>query len=176
MIRSYWLVTLVLLTALAASVYAQEGQRRRPDFPPREQREFPKPDTAHIRQMFDKVMEAIGEKADSPAAKVFQNVQVWKEMPAGRMLGMMRAWTRTIGVGCDHCHVEDHWEKDDKAPKLTARAMDNLVDHVNEMVKGIKSITDEHARVGCWTCHRGQPEPEFFPPRPEGQRPPRGGN
>ena len=167
----------VLLVACLGTGYGQEpGQRQRGNFPPSPPREFPKPDSALIQQMFDKMNQAIEGKADSPAVKVFQNIQVWKEMPAGRFLGMMRNWTRMIGVDCAHCHVIDQWDKDDKAPKLTARAMDKLEDDVNGLIKGIKSISNERARIACWTCHRGQPQPEVFPFRPDFRGPQRKGN
>ncbi|HTK82475.1 MAG TPA: photosynthetic reaction center cytochrome c subunit family protein [Bacteroidota bacterium] len=163
------LLTALVLTLLIIGIsYAQEGQQQRGNYPPPPpRREFPKPDSALIQQMFDKMNKAIEGKADSPAVNVFQNIQVWKQMPAGRLLGMMRGWTRNLGVDCSHCHVIDQWEKDDKAPKLTARAMDKFRDDVTAMVRNIKSITDEHASVSCWTCHRGQPVPETFAPRPD---------
>ena len=164
MIKNRWFVVVLLVCIALAAVgaglkHAQEQQQRRPDMPP-PRPEFPKPDTVQIQQMFDKLSKAIEEKKDSPAVSVFQNVQVWKELPAGRFLGMMRAWTRTLGVDCAHCHVLDQWAKDDKAPKLTARAMDKFMDDVNGQIKNIKSISDERAHVTCWTCHRGQPWPE----------------
>jgi len=156
--------------------YGQDPEQRRPGGPPPQPRQFPKPDSALIQQMFDKMNKAIEGKADSPAVAVFQNIQVWKNMPAGRLLGMMRNWTRMIGVDCAHCHVIDQWEKDDKAPKLTARAMDKLEDDVNGLIKNVKSISNERARVACWTCHRGQPQPEVFPFRPNSREPQRRGN
>lgn len=169
MLIQRWLQTALVLTLLCIGLsYAQEGQQPRGNFPPPPpRREFPKPDSAAIQQMFEKMSKAIEGKADSPAVKVFQNIQVWKEMPAGRLLGMMRGWTKTLGVDCGHCHVIDQFEKDDKAPKLTARAMDKFRDDVVGMVRNIKSITDERPGVSCWTCHRGSPVPELFPPRPD---------
>src|SRR5262245_6714319 len=120
------LLAAVTLVALGAYMQQQPpGQRREGGPPPPP--EFPPPDTVLIRQSLDKLNKAIEEKADSPAAKVFQNVTIHKEMPAKRFLGMMGAWTRTFGVDCSHCHVVDQWEKDDKAPKQTARAMDKFM-------------------------------------------------
>ena len=172
-------VMLVGLIALAGSAFRQAPPQQQQWQPP-PPREFPKPDTALTQQMFDKMSKAIEGKQDSPATAVFQNIQVWKKVPAGRFLGMMRAWTRTLGVDCSHCHTIDQWNKDDKAPKLTARAMDKLVDDVTDQVKAIKSISDEHARVTCWTCHRGQPVPETNPFgagfRPPGGPPQKKGN
>jgi len=143
----------------AAAVSIAQNQQWQPPPP----REFPKPDTAQIKEMYDKMMKAIEGKQDSPAVKVFQNIQVWKQMPAGRMLGMMRAWTRNLGVDCAHCHNLEQLDKDEKLPKQTARAMDKLVDNVTDQVKKITSIKDEHARVTCWTCHRGEPVPATSP-------------
>jgi hypothetical protein len=170
------LFLVVILFAVSSYGQDQPSQRRPGGGPPPPPREFPKPDSALIQQMFDKMTQAIEGKADSPAAKVFQNIQVWKTMPAGRMLGMMRNWTRILGVDCAHCHVIDQWDKDDKAPKLTARAMDKLEDDVNSLIKNIKSISNERAHVACWTCHRGQPQPEVFPFRPNSREPQRRGN
>jgi hypothetical protein len=174
--RCFFYVLVLVMVSLGTS-YAQEpGRQQRGNFPPPPPREFPKPDSALIQQMFDKMNKAIEGKADSPAASVFQNIQVFKAMPAGRMLGMMKNWTRMIGVDCAHCHVIDQWEKDDKAPKLTARAMDKMRGDVTALVKNIKSITNERAQVTCWTCHRGQPQPEVFPFRPDFRGPQRKGN
>lgn len=165
--------TLRLLSALivlaAIAICTAAGQE--PGNPPRRQgppprREFPKPDTALSRQMFEKMSKAIEDKADSPAVSVFQNIKVWTNMPAGRLLGMMRNWTHTLGVDCAHCHVIDQWDKDEKPPKLTARAMDKLEDDVNGLIHNVKPIQNDRARISCWTCHRGEPQPELFPARP----------
>ena len=135
----------------------------------------PKPDTVLINTSIDRLTRAIEGKVDSPAVQVFQNVQVFKKLPAGRFLGLMKGWTRTLGVDCSHCHTVDQWEKDDKLPKQTARAMDKMVDDINSVIKGIKSIQDDRARISCWTCHRGQTKPETNPfraERREGTSPP----
>jgi hypothetical protein len=157
-----------------ATSFGQERGQQRPNVPP--PREFPKPDTVLSQQMFEKLTKAIEGMTDSPAVKVFQNIKVWTHAPAGRFLGMMRNWTRMLGVDCAHCHVVDQWEKDDKAPKLTARAMEELEENISGLLRNIKSISNERARVACWTCHRGQPVPEVFPFRPDGRGPQRRGN
>jgi hypothetical protein len=174
-------LAVVVFTALGA--YLQKpgspppgGQKPPPggggQWNPPPQREIPPMDTVLIRESLDKLNKAIEGKQDSPAVNVFQNVKIHQKMPAGRFLGMMGAWTRTFGVDCAYCHVVGQWEKDDKNPKLTARAMDKFQDDVNDMVENIKSITDEHAGVYCWTCHRGSPIPEKSPRRPGGGPPP----
>ena len=126
-----------------------------------------KPDTLLIQTSIDRLTRAIEGKVDSPAVQVFQNIQVFKRLPAGRFLGLMKGWTRTFGVDCSHCHMIDQWEKDDKLPKQTARAMDKMVGDINSVIKGIKSIQDEHAHISCWTCHCGSVKPETNPFRAE---------
>ncbi len=117
-----------------------------------------------IQAFLDKLNSAIDGKQDSPATAVFQNIQLFKKASAGRVLGQMRSWTRALGVNCTYCHVPPQWEKDDMAPKVTARSMDKFEDDVNDLLKNIKSITDD-PHVGCFTCHRGQPKPEGSGPR-----------
>ena len=129
-----------------------------------------KPDTAQIQMWLEKLNRAIEGKVDSPAAVVFQNIQTFKRLPAGRLLGMMKAWTRNLGVSCDHCHTIDQWEKDDKLPKQTARAMDKMEDDVNTLIKNVKTIQNDRAHISCWTCHRGQTKPETNPMRTMGNR------
>ena len=154
-------LTIVLsMTALFLAATAMKyPQDQKKDTPP----VVTPPDTAQISAMVNKLVQALGEKVDSPASVAFQNIQFFKRMPAGRMLGMMRSWTRNLGVGCEHCHTVDQWDKDDKAPKLTARAMEKFEDDVNDLVHNIKSITNERAHVNCWTCHRGSAKPETNP-------------
>jgi len=167
-----YLITVFAGILFFASCSIAQNQQWQPPPPPPE---FPKPDTVQIKEMYDKMMRAIEGKQDSPAVSVFQNIQVWKQMPAGRMLGMMRAWTRNLGVDCAHCHNLEQLEKDEKLPKQTAREMDKLVDNVTDQVRKISSIKTEKPSVSCWTCHRGQPIPQTRPPggpRPPGPPPP----
>ena len=162
-----WLLPIVLfipvLLLLGAGQAPPQPQQRPPGGPSPAPREFPKPDTVLIKKSLEYLNKAIEGKTDSPAVSVFENIKVFKKMPAGRLLGMMRNWTRILGVDCAHCHVPEHWEKDDKAPKLTARDMDKMEDDVNDLIKNVKSIKNERAHIACWTCHRGQPVPEAFP-------------
>ena len=118
------------------------------------------------------LLESIKGREGQPASQVFKNIQAFKEMPAGRLPEVMGAWTRALGVSCDHCHVVDQWEKEDKPEKQIARDMGTMVGEINgKLLKGIKNLKSENPRIGCATCHRGQVHPSMRmpggPPRPE---------
>jgi len=59
-----------------------------------------------------------------------------------------------LGVKCDHCHVPNEWEKDDRAAKQTAR----------KMILMVRAINRDHlagkTEVSCRICHGGKPKPE----------------
>jgi hypothetical protein len=88
------------------------------------------------------------------AEEVYKNIQLFKGMPAPDLLHAMQSFTRSLGVKCEFCHVQDAFDKDDKREKQTARKMILMAREIN---------TDNfsgHMRVTCWTCHRGSSEPE----------------
>ena len=80
-------------------------------------------------------------------------------MPAPRLRLVMTNLTKWLGVDCAHCHVMGEFEKDDKAPKETARKMFKMVRAMGqEYFPGSNPVT-------CWTCHRGQAKPQSLPPQ-----------
>lgn len=96
-----------------------------------------------------------------PAEQVYKNIQTLKGvMTAGRLMMVMRMFTKSLGVDCTHCHVQGEFERDDKPAKETARRMLRLT--------GV--IAREHfngqSPVNCYTCHRGQAQPVSMPPAP----------
>jgi hypothetical protein len=56
-------------------------------------------------------------------------------------------------VECNFCHVEDHFEKDDKKPKLIARKMMQMTLALD------KGTFEGDRRVTCYSCHRGTTDP-----------------
>ena len=55
----------------------------------------------------------IAGKEELPAEQVFKNIQIFKGMPAGRLLRVMElGYSRSQGVNCTHCHVAEQWEKE----------------------------------------------------------------
>ncbi|HXG37220.1 MAG TPA: c-type cytochrome [Bacteroidota bacterium] len=104
------------------------------------------------------IEESIKGRENEPAETVFKNIQMFKGMPAGRVLRVMEgAYTNALGVSCDHCHVEGKWESDDKRPKQVARKMAAMMRDLNQTVKAATGKDD--ATVNCVTCHRGDTKP-----------------
>lgn len=112
--------------------------------------------------------ESIKGKEQEPAEKVFKNIQSLKGMPAGRLLGVMQmGFSRSLGVGCTHCHTPGKWEAEDKTQKQTARDMWAMVQSLNgTTLKNIKNLKGPDPTVNCTTCHRGEIKPATnLPPR-----------
>jgi hypothetical protein len=92
------------------------------------------------------------------AGEHFKNVQVLKTLPASRFIDTMHYFTASLGVKCEECHVEGHFDSDDKKEKKTARDMLKMVANIDEHnFKG-------HPKVQCFTCHRGAEKPLAAPP------------
>jgi len=107
------------------------------------------------------LMKQIAGKEDQPAEQVFKNIQMFKGMPAARLLRVMElGYARSLGVNCTHCHVVDQWDKDEKPPKPIAREMAKMVQTINnDLLKNIKNLKGPNPIVNCTTCHRGQTKP-----------------
>jgi hypothetical protein len=115
-----------------------------------------------------------------------QNLQILpKDIPRDQLIAIMRNFTRSLGVRCNHCHVVTATEpkevldfpNDAKEEKRVARVMLQMTQQINgawmHRVEAVEHNATLEAtamptemRVGCWTCHRGQREPEAPPPPP----------
>jgi photosynthetic reaction center cytochrome c subunit len=100
---------------------------------------------------------AAAASAPKKAEEVFKNVQFFKGAPSDEVIPAMRFITASLGVECSYCHVPDHFEKDDKKPKQTAREMMRMMASIN------KTNFDGNRQVTCYSCHRGAPKPEGTP-------------
>jgi hypothetical protein len=119
----------------------------------------------------------------------FKNVQVLpKTLTRQELIAIMRTFTRSLGVRCNHCHVVTEttpeekldFPSDAKEEKRVARVMIQMVQQINgPWLERVEEAEGEHEeataaapvpfaqmRVGCWTCHRGKTEPELPPPPP----------
>ena len=81
----------------------------------------------------------------------YKNIQLLKGLPADRLMPIMFAFKKSLGVECTYCHIKDQFEKDDKPTKQMARKMIGIVRDSNAKLGS--------ARVSCFTCHRGQARP-----------------
>jgi len=110
--------------------------------------------------VFDKQPDSAGEplrKPEQKAGERFKNVKLLKDVPASQFMDTMRYFTFSLGVNCEHCHVEHHFEADDKKEKEVARKMMLMTHTANETTFGGKY------EVRCYTCHRGSKEPQSLP-------------
>ena len=108
--------------------------------------------------------------AEEPAAKpktaieVYKNIQVLKALPASEWSGVMSFFAASLGVNCNHCHVEGQtsdawpWESDGKKNKKVTRRMIDLTNRINE------TWYSGRLEVTCATCHAGSPRPSAAPP------------
>ena len=118
------------------------------------------PDPPKADPRVAEILKSIEGKENLPAGEVFKNVKLLKDVPAGRLLRMMDfGYSRALGVNCDHCHVEDTWESDDKRPKRAARGMIALVNEINAKLESMDDIDNTEPAVNCTTCHRGFVKP-----------------
>jgi photosynthetic reaction center cytochrome c subunit len=103
-----------------------------------------------------------GTKSSSePSARttdqVFKNIKVLKGVPADQLIPAMEFITASLGVQCGFCHVEGHFDQDDKKPKGVARKMMTMMFAIN------KDNFDNHREVTCYSCHHGSAKPVGTP-------------
>jgi hypothetical protein len=108
----------------------------------------------------------IAGKENQPAETVFKNIQMFKGMPAGRVLAVMQlGYSKALGVECTHCHIPGQWEKEDKPTKQITRDMSEMVKAITtKYLKEIKNLKSANPVVNCTTCHRGQVKPALNMP------------
>jgi len=88
---------------------------------------------------------------------VFKNIQVLKGIPSDQLIPGMRFIAASLGVECNYCHVQDHFDKDDRKPKQIARDMMRMMFAID------KDSFGGNRQVTCYSCHRGSPKPEGTP-------------
>ncbi len=91
------------------------------------------------------------------AEDVFKNIQVLKGVPSDQVIPAMEFISSALGVECSFCHVQGHFEKDEKKAKQTAREMIRMMSALNENNFG------GHREVTCYSCHRGARNPVATP-------------
>jgi hypothetical protein len=109
----------------------------------------------------NEVLASIGGKEQLPAEQVYKNIQLFKGIPAGRVLNIMnRGFSNSLGVSCSHCHVVGEYDREDKPTKQVARDMFAMVNTINgTLLKEIKNLKSPNPTVNCGTCHNGRTRP-----------------
>jgi len=101
----------------------------------------------------------------------FHNLQVFPQnIERDELIRNMRLFSRSLGVRCDHCHVqiaetpkpEFDFPNDAKPEKKIARTMIRMTRTINSDF--ISKVGDKNTQqVTCNTCHRGKEAPEVPP-------------
>ena len=122
------------------------------------------------------MLAAASAEAQQPASAgaTRPKLQVLQELPEAQLFILMNLVAESLGVRCDHCHVQAKpdltrtpanvggwvWDSDDKPAKKIARDMMRMVVDLNKASFGGRS------RVTCYTCHQGALDPARTPPLP----------
>ena len=102
----------------------------------------------------------------------FHNLQVLPlNIPLPELIATMENFERALGVRCDYCHVRiaetgdrkaDHdFRSDAKPEKSAARVMMRMTEDINKNY--VATIPEMYTTVSCWTCHRGNNQPQIQP-------------
>jgi photosynthetic reaction center cytochrome c subunit len=99
-------------------------------------------------------------QAGPRAGDIYQNVQVLGDLSVAEFTRTMTAVTAWVSPeqGCNYCHNPQNLASDDIYTKVVSRRMFQMTRAVN---------TEYSAHVGqvgvtCYTCHKGQPVPEYI--------------
>jgi hypothetical protein len=119
---------------------------------------------ARVRQTsVDAVLREIAGRENELSTQVFKNIKALTfQVPAGQFVRAMDAFGRSLGVGCDHCHIVGQWDSDSLRPKRIARGMIRLIGMVNTELRNIQDF-DRPVGASCWTCHQGSRRPSRGP-------------
>lgn len=102
----------------------------------------------------------------------FTNLKVLpKNISQRELITTMRGFALGLGVRCTYCHVGQegqpldsvNFKSDDKRTKRVARAMIDMLNHINE--EHLADVPDRpmpHIVVRCETCHRGVARPRLL--------------
>jgi photosynthetic reaction center cytochrome c subunit len=113
--------------------------------------------TAHAQAPEHGLAPAAAQATAKTAVEQFKNIQVLKDIPADQLIPAMQFIAASLGVECEHCHVQGAFDKDDKKPKVTARKMMLMMMAIN------KDNFEGHREVTCYSCHRGALDPVATP-------------
>lgn len=107
------------------------------------------------------IQEQVKGKEDLPAEEVFADIDILKGIPAGRVLPIMQeAFSKSLGVRCNYCHVFNEWADNSVPAKGITREMWRMTGRINrELLAGIQNLGSLEPAVNCTTCHRGEVKP-----------------
>ena len=106
------------------------------------------------------------------ASEVYENVQVLGHLSEDQFNRLMLSITEWVSpeAGCAYCHNEENLADDSVYTKVVTRRMLQMNWHINEQWKDHVGDTG----VTCYTCHRGNPVPQYVWAADPGPRAARG--
>ncbi|HEX4769225.1 MAG TPA: photosynthetic reaction center cytochrome c subunit family protein [Bryobacteraceae bacterium] len=97
-------------------------------------------------------------RPEAPASERFKNLKTdLKTLPASDFINHMRYYAWALNKDCEFCHVQGHFDADDKDEKRTARRMIAMVASINQ------SNFEGKPEVNCYTCHEFREHPQGRP-------------
>jgi hypothetical protein len=99
----------------------------------------------------------------TPAAAESPTITVLKGLTVPQFEAEMQMFVQALGVNCGYCHVRGKFTSDEKAQKVTARRMIEMVQGINkQFFPDHKPGPDESTlgKVTCFTCHQGNTTPK----------------
>lgn len=95
-----------------------------------------------------------------PAGEFYENIQVLNDLSTEEFNRLMIAITEWVSPeqGCNYCHNPENMASDEVYTKVVARKMLQMNRAINVNWTGHVKQTG----VTCYTCHRGQPVPEYY--------------
>ncbi|HUQ32514.1 MAG TPA: c-type cytochrome [Pyrinomonadaceae bacterium] len=108
------------------------------------------------------------QQGDKPVEQTRKNIKVLNGLPDSQLIPVMQFISSSLGVDCAYCHTPPQFEKDDKPTKTIARQMIQMQLAIN---RDNKAIFGDTGAVTCYTCHRGQTEPQLMPKLPHMEQP-----
>jgi hypothetical protein len=92
------------------------------------------------------------------AGQRYKNLQILEDIPADQLMQTMQYVAASLGVQCNHCHVQGQNDSDDKETKRLARQMMRMVNTIND------THFEGRAVLSCASCHNGRNRPVRTPP------------
>lgn len=109
------------------------------------------------------IQPAAAQEAGRKAEEVYQNIQVFRGLPADQLDPTMAFMEIALGVHCGYCHTPGNEAADTNPRKEVARQMIRMVRDINNDLFGGRNV------VSCANCHRGTTKPSGVLSRGGGQ-------
>ena len=120
------------------------------------------PQLAALNVVPESIESYVPQEGDPLAGEVYENVQVLGHLTEDNFLRLMTAITEWVSPeqSCNYCHAgadDGNYADDGLYTKHVARRMFQMTQHINENWGSHVAPSG----VTCYTCHRGQPVPEY---------------